>query len=66
MTYKEFKRKLLELDLEVSEFSDIFGMHRGTITNMKSKENISNQVKNYILILEECGVANIKKILNKN
>lgn len=65
MTYKEFKKKLLDLDLEVSEFSNIFGIHQGTVTNMKSKGVISNQVKNYIVLLERFGVSSCKEILEK-
>lgn len=62
MTYKDFKKKLLDLDITIKEFSEIFGLNRTTVH--KSKDNVSNQVKNYIILLEHFGVRSIKEVLN--
>ena len=63
MTYKEFKKILLDLDLSVSEFARIFELNQGSITNMKTKDNVSKTIKNYVLLLEAIGVSQTKELL---
>ena len=64
MTYKEFKKILLDLDLSISEFAKIFELNRGSITNMRAKGKVSNMVRNYILLLRAIGVEKMKELIN--
>ena len=63
MSYKEFKKILLDLDLSVSEFAKILNVHVCTITNMRAKGKVSKTIRNYILLLEALGVEKTKELL---
>jgi len=63
MKYKDFKKKLLDLDLTILEFSNIFGLNRTTVH--KNKDNVSKTIRNYVLVLEVLGVDKTKELLNK-
>ena len=61
MKYKDFKKKLLDLDLTIIEFSSIFGLNRTTVH--KNKDNVSKTIRNYVLLLEALGVEKTKELL---
>ena len=62
MTYKEFKKKLIDLDISNKEFCEIFNIHITTLSK-SDKNNISKVLKNYVLLLEAIGVSQTKELL---
>ena len=63
MTYKEFKKILLDLDLSISEFAKIFELNRGSITNMRAKGKVSKTIRNYVLLVQGIGVEKMKELI---
>jgi len=62
LTYKEFKKKLIDLDVSNKEFCEIFNIHITTLSK-SDKNSISKVLKNYILLLEALGVNITKETL---
>jgi hypothetical protein len=62
MTYKEFKKRLLDLDSTNKEFCEIFNLHPTTLSK-SNKECISKMLETYIILLQAFGKDKVREVL---
>jgi len=60
MKYKEFKKKLIDLNISNKEFCSIFSINQST-TYPRKDGKVSKMVQHYILMLEIIGIEKTKE-----